>query len=45
MQTKVSTKGQVVIPSPLRRKLAVERAGRVFHRAIEVATPGSMIEA
>ena len=23
---------------------AVERAGRVFHRAIEVATPGSMIE-
>ncbi len=43
MQTKVSTKGQVVLPAPLRRRLRI-RAGDALQANIEggriVLTPG-----
>jgi AbrB family looped-hinge helix DNA binding protein len=43
MQTKVSTKGQVVLPGPLRRRLGI-RAGDALEANIEsgriVLTPG-----
>jgi len=44
MQTKVSTKGQVVLPGPLRRRLGI-RAGDALEANIEagriVLTPGN----
>jgi AbrB family looped-hinge helix DNA binding protein len=43
MQTKVSTKGQVVLPGPLRRRLGI-RAGDALEAKVEagriVLTPG-----
>jgi AbrB family looped-hinge helix DNA binding protein len=40
MQTRVSTKGQVVLPGPLRRKLGI-RAGDVLEATVEPAATGA----